>query len=231
MAYANAARLHVPGSGWAGSRGGPGQRFQVSWPTAKRWADGHRAQGVAGMSDRSSRPHRCPWATPAAIRRRIVHLRWSSASGRSGSPRSSGVPPPPCATSWSAAGSTGSHMDRATDAPLRTPSSRDLVHADVKKLGNIFDGGVWRYVGRNRNRAATLGRLRRADPPQRRRSQRRFTGSTHHCFSTTTDVIVECSRWSSIRRRPARPASRWAPRHGCGRATRAALRPPETRTG
>lgn len=33
-------------------------RFQVSPNTAKRWADRYRAEGVAGMVDRSSRPHR-----------------------------------------------------------------------------------------------------------------------------------------------------------------------------
>ncbi|MGY1896892.1 leucine zipper domain-containing protein, partial [Nocardia gipuzkoensis] len=34
------------------------ERFQVSPTTAKRWADRYRTVGTAGMSDRSSRPHR-----------------------------------------------------------------------------------------------------------------------------------------------------------------------------
>lgn len=37
------------------------------------------------------------------------------------------------------------------------------MHIDVKKLGNIPDGGGWRYVGRlqgERNRAATPGKPR-----------------------------------------------------------------------
>jgi hypothetical protein len=36
-----------------------------------------------------------------------------------------------------------------------------MLHVDVKKLGNIPDGGGWRYVGRrqgHRNRAATSGK-------------------------------------------------------------------------
>lgn len=57
-----------------------------------------------------------------------------------------------------------SYMDRATGEPIRRyehdhPGS--LVHVDVKKLGNIPDGGGWRYVGRpqgDRNRAATPGK-------------------------------------------------------------------------
>lgn len=67
-----------------------------------------------------------------------------------------------------------SHVDRATGEPIRRyehsyPGA--LVHVDVKKLGNIPDGGGWRYVGRRqgeRNRAATPGKPRsrhRAEVP------------------------------------------------------------------
>ena len=49
--------------------------FNVSWPTAKRWAERYRQAGEAGMADRSSRPHRCPRRTPAPTVRKIVHLR------------------------------------------------------------------------------------------------------------------------------------------------------------
>ena len=55
------------------------------------------------------------------------------------------------------------HVDRATGEPVRRyehdhPGS--MLHVDVKKLGNIPDGGGWRFVGRRqggRNRAATAG--------------------------------------------------------------------------
>ena len=58
------------------------------------------------------------------------------------------------------------HVDRATGEPVRRyehdqPGS--LLHVDVKKLGNIPDGGGWRYVGRtqgNRNRNTTPGKPR-----------------------------------------------------------------------
>lgn len=45
-----------------------------------------------------------------------------------------------------------------TDQALRAPVPRCLVHVDVKKLGNIPDGGGWRYVGHkqgDRNRSGT----------------------------------------------------------------------------
>ncbi|HEU5000383.1 MAG TPA: leucine zipper domain-containing protein, partial [Lapillicoccus sp.] len=48
-------------------------RFQVSWPTVKRWSVRYAA-GEA-MTDRSSRPHRMPAKTPDAVTRRIVSLR------------------------------------------------------------------------------------------------------------------------------------------------------------
>ncbi len=57
-----------------------------------------------------------------------------------------------------------SHIDRATGEPIRRyehdhPGA--TLNADVKKLGNIPDGGGWRFVGRaqgERNRQATARR-------------------------------------------------------------------------
>ncbi|MFE1029860.1 integrase core domain-containing protein [Streptomyces sp. NPDC058818] len=126
MSHANAAltprarlrlaRLTVD-EGWPVARAA--ERYDVSWPTAKRWADRYAASGPAAMADRSSRPHRSPART------------------------------------------TLSHIDRATGEPVRRyehPHPGAMLHIDVKKLGNVPDGGAWRYVGRvqgRRNRAAT----------------------------------------------------------------------------
>jgi transposase InsO family protein len=58
------------------------------------------------------------------------------------------------------------HLDRVTGEPIRRyehPYPGSLLHVDVKKLGNVPDGGGWRYVGRqqgDRNRAATPGKAR-----------------------------------------------------------------------
>src|SRR5215218_9471447 len=57
------------------------ERYDVSWRTAKKWADRHRAEGPDGMSDRSSRPHRQPNRTPQPLVRKIVHLRWKQRLG------------------------------------------------------------------------------------------------------------------------------------------------------
>lgn len=51
------------------------QRFQVAWPTAKRWAERYRNLGPAGMGDRSSRPHHSPTRTRPGQVRAIVRDR------------------------------------------------------------------------------------------------------------------------------------------------------------
>ena len=48
-------------------------RFQVSWPTVKRWADRYRAG--QSMQDRSSRPHHSPNKTNAKTTKRCIQLR------------------------------------------------------------------------------------------------------------------------------------------------------------
>jgi transposase-like protein len=49
--------------------------FMVSPRTARKWADRYRAEGPAGMADRSSRPHISPARTPPQAVRQIVRLR------------------------------------------------------------------------------------------------------------------------------------------------------------
>jgi transposase InsO family protein len=140
------------------------EHFHVSWPTAKRWASRYVAMGPAGMTDRSSRPLHSPYRTAAPVVRRIVELRWRHR-----------LSPMAIASRLSMPASTVhavlvrcrlnrlSHIDIRTGEIIRRyeyshPGA--LIHVDVKKLGNIPDGGGWRYVGRtqgNKNRAATPG--------------------------------------------------------------------------
>jgi transposase InsO family protein len=147
--------------------------FHVSWPTAKRWAERYQQAGEAGMADRSSRPHRCPRRTPAPLVRKIVHLRWKKRLGPVAIADRLGLAPSTVhAVLVRCRINRLSHIDRRTGEPIRryehdTPGS--LLHVDVKKLGNIPDGGGWRYVGRaqgKRHRAATTsaGRSAHRDP-------------------------------------------------------------------
>jgi transposase InsO family protein len=118
------------------------------------------------MGDRSSRPRHSPARTPCRTERRIIGLRVASRLGpariawRLGLNPSTvhkvlaryGCPRLPC-------------LDRGSGVPVRRyewPAPGQLVHVDVKKLGNIPDGGGWRTVGRQQGkrnaRAATTAR-------------------------------------------------------------------------
>ena len=172
MSHANAAltpraRLKVAqlvvDQGWAISE--VAARFQVSWPTVRRWAD--RYANSQPMTDRSSRPRHQPRRTSAPVVRRVLELRWRKRLG-----------PLQLAARTGIAASTVhkilvrnrlnrlNYVDRATGEPVRRyehPYPGSLIHVDVKKLGNIPDGGGWRFVGRqqgDRNRQATPGKPR-----------------------------------------------------------------------
>jgi transposase InsO family protein len=158
------ARLIVD-EGWPVARAA--ERYDVSWPTAKRWADRYRQAGPAGMADRSSRPHHSPRRTPQPVVRRIVHLRWRQRLGPVQIADRVGVAPSTVhAVLTRCRLNRLSHLDRHTGEPVRRyehdrPGA--LLHVDVKKLGNIPDGGGWRFVGRaqgDRHRAATPGKPR-----------------------------------------------------------------------
>jgi len=128
------------------------ERFDVSWPTAKRWADRYRQCGEAGMTDRSSRPHRQPTKTPAPVVRKIVHKRWKQRLGPVAIAAELGLPASTVhAVLVRCRINRLSHIDRRTGEPIRRyehETAGDLLHVDVKKLGNIPNGGGWRYLGR-----------------------------------------------------------------------------------
>ena len=148
------ARLVVE-AGWTYTAAA--KMFMVAPRTAKKWAVRYRAEGPAGMADRTSRPHHCPIEDPHP---------------GGAADRGAAVAPPPWARYRSPAGSACrpstvhavlvrcrinrlSRIDRVTGEPLRRyehdhPGS--LIHVDVTKFGNIPDGGGWRYVGRVQSR-------------------------------------------------------------------------------
>ncbi|MDN4175180.1 IS481 family transposase [Nocardioides sp. SOB77] len=164
MSHANAAltprtrlrlaRLIVDG-GW--TYAAAAKMFMVAPRTAKKWADRYRAEGVAGMTDRSSRPHTSPTKTSPRLVRQIVRLRWRHRLG-----------PVQIAGRLGLSASTVhtvlvrcrvnrlSHIDRVAGEPLRRyehPHPGSLIHVDVTKFGNIPDGGGHRFLTRQQGRA------------------------------------------------------------------------------
>lgn len=164
MSHANAAltpraRLRlaqlVVDRGW--TYAAAAKMFMVAPRTAKKWAERYRAEGVAGMADRSSRPRTCPNKTRPEVVRQIMRLRW---------PRRLG--PIQIAGQLGMQASTVhavlvrcrinrlSHLDRVTGEPIRRyehPHPGSLIHVDVTKFGNIPDGGGHRFVGRTQGKA------------------------------------------------------------------------------
>jgi transposase InsO family protein len=141
------------------------ERYDVSWRTAKKWADRYRSEGLSGMNDRSSRPHHQPNRTSALVVRKIVHLRWKQRLGPVGIGDRLGVPSSTVhAVLVRCRLNRLTHIDRATGEPIRRYEHEhpgDLIHVDVKKLGRVPDGGGWRYVGKqqgDKNRSKTVVR-------------------------------------------------------------------------
>jgi transposase InsO family protein len=128
------------------------ERFQVAHTTAARWAARYRQAGAAGMADRSCRPHRSPNQLPQRTERRIIKLRVTRRLG-------------PARIAWALHLNPSTvhqvlrryhchrlaHLDRAAAVPVRRyerDRPGELIHVDVKKLGNIPDGGGHRIHGR-----------------------------------------------------------------------------------
>ncbi|WP_327279541.1 MULTISPECIES: IS481 family transposase [unclassified Streptomyces] len=137
------------------------ERFQVSPTTAQRWADRYRAHGEAGMGDRSSRPRHSPRRTPSRTERRIIKIRLLRRWGPARIAHLLGLVPSTVhrvLTRYHLA--RLSHLDRATGRVIRRyerDKPGELVHVDIKKLGNIPDGGGHKALGRPAGRKKKSG--------------------------------------------------------------------------
>jgi transposase InsO family protein len=145
----------------------------ISRKCVRTWIARFAAEGVAGLVDRSSRPHTSPTRTAAETEDRIVELRgrerrgpaWIGAElglpartvsrvlARRGQPRLAALNP-----------MTGQVIRASKATAVRYERARpgELVHMDVKKLARIPDGGGWRAHGRaagstSRDRATRVG--------------------------------------------------------------------------
>jgi transposase-like protein len=127
------ARL-VVGDGWSIARAA--ERFQVAWPTAKRWVERYRQFGPAGMQDRSSRPLRHPTRTPQPMLRKVVHLLWKQRLGPVGIASRLGMPASTVHAVLTLCGLNRlPAVDRATGEPITAPEQ-----------------GPWPTLGRRRRR-------------------------------------------------------------------------------
>jgi transposase-like protein len=143
-------------AGWAQAR--IAEQLGVSRATVSKWIGRYRAEGEAGLEDRSSRPHTTPIRTDPAVEAQILALREQERRGAVYLAGELGL----------VASTVGrvlarhqvphlAAIDPITGEPVRRrhsgiryehPRPGDLLHVDVKKLGRAPDGGGWRLHGR-----------------------------------------------------------------------------------
>jgi hypothetical protein len=141
------------------------ERFQVSVQTARRWSTRWIEDGPAGMVDRSCRPHHSPNQTPTRTERRIIKVRVLRRWGPARIGFLLGIPASTVHRVLTRYGIARlAHLDRATGRVIRRyehSAPGEMVHVDIKKLGNIPDGGGHKIHGRaagsrNNTRSAAI---------------------------------------------------------------------------
>jgi transposase InsO family protein len=167
MLHAN-ARLTVHGrlllvrrvreEGWAVAHAA--KSMGISRQCAHRWLNRYDEHGVAGLGERSSRPHTCPRRTPAQVEAQILACRHQHRRGQDWIAGELGLAPRTVSRVLRRAGMpylacldpmTGEVIRSSKATAVRYERDRpgELVHVDVKKLGKIPDGGGWRAHGRS----------------------------------------------------------------------------------
>jgi transposase InsO family protein len=126
--------------------------------TVRKWVKRHATEGIAGLQDRSSRPHRLYRPTPQAIVERIEALRRERLTGKAIAAET-GVSP---ATVSRVLKRLGLNKLSALEPaePVRRyerENPGDLIHVDIKKLGRI-DGIGHRITGDRRGQSSRRGR-------------------------------------------------------------------------
>jgi len=132
----------------------------VSRQCAHRWVARFRAQGEAGLRDRSCRPRTCPRRTPAELEQRVLQLRRDERRGQDWIGAELGVPARTVSSILrrhrmpylrECDPLTGEVIRASKTTAVRYEHDHpgSLVHMDVKKVGRIPDGGGWRAHGRS----------------------------------------------------------------------------------
>jgi transposase InsO family protein len=133
------------------------EAFGISSKTVRKWVRRFREEGLAGLHDRSSRPHRSPRAIDVGLRERIVRLRreWQTGMGIA---ERVGV----CRATVSRV-LRRARLSRWRDLDPPPPVQRyehaapgDMLHLDTKKLGRVRGIGH-RITGDPRDRSRGAG--------------------------------------------------------------------------
>jgi len=127
------------------------EQLGISRATAYKWVRRYRADGLPGLEDRSSQPHRSPRRSSDEVTAAIISAR---ARRRYGPARLAPLTGHPRSTIYGVLRRAGLNRlrdtDRVTAAPIRYVACHPgaLVHQDHKKLGRVPEGGGHRVLGR-----------------------------------------------------------------------------------
>jgi transposase InsO family protein len=127
------------------------EQLGISRATGYKWVRRYRADGLPGLEDRSSRPHRSPRRSSDAVTATILRAR---ARRRYGPARPAPLTGHPRSTIYGVLRRAGLNRlrdtDRVTAAPIRYVARHRgaLVHQNHKKLGRVPAGGGWRVLSR-----------------------------------------------------------------------------------
>ncbi len=136
--------------GWSVSMAAEAQGCSAA--TGYKWLRRFRADGFAGLHDRSSRPHRSPSRLSSSREKAILARREATLEGPHRIGWALGEAPSTVHRVLRRLGAPRIRdLDRPTRVVVRFERERpgELVHVDVKKQGRIPTGGGWRVLGRS----------------------------------------------------------------------------------
>jgi len=115
--------------------------------TVRKWVERYRREDLAGLQDRSSRPHRLYRPTPAAVVERVENLRRHRYTGRQIAAEL-GISPATVSRILKRLGLNRLQALEPAEPVRRYERARpgELIHIDIKKLGRI-DGIGHRITG------------------------------------------------------------------------------------
>ena len=125
--------------------------------TVKKWVERYRAEGLAGLQDRSSRPDRLRQPTPAATIDQIEALRRQRLTGKAIAAET-GVSPATVSRVLRRLGLNRLSALEPAEPPRRYQRDRpgELIHIDIKKLGK-FNRVGHRITGDRTGQSKTRG--------------------------------------------------------------------------
>jgi transposase-like protein len=131
--------------------------FGICTKTVDKWVERFKAEGLAGLLDRSSRPHMLYRPTPAAVVERVAELRRQRWTGDQIA-REVGVSPATVSRVLKKLGLNKLKALEPTEPVRRYERERpgELIHIDIKKLGR-FDKVGHRITGLQPEQVRTRG--------------------------------------------------------------------------